>query len=185
MPLDKRSQARVLALQALCVFEGVGDAFASDLEGFIHDRVNHADLDWAGPPDPPLLVRARELALGAWRQRARYDELLRRHVAGWSVERMQTVDRNILRLGLHELHESPQVPPAVVINEAIEMARHFGGTDSPAFVNGVLDAIRRSRVEQAAGTREQGPVSGEHGSATGAPEQETRPGGDSEQGPES
>jgi N utilization substance protein B len=57
------------------------------------------------------------------------------------------VDRNILRLGMHELFEHPETPPQVVINEAIELARHFGDADSPAFVNGVLDAIRREYAE--------------------------------------
>ena len=62
---------------------------------------------------------------------------------------MTPVDRNVLRLGLYELLEHPETPPQVVINEAIELARRFGDADSPAFVNGVLDAIRRSVVEPA------------------------------------
>lgn len=143
MPLTKRSQARVLALQALCAVEVGGEVFERDLDGFLHDCANYEDLGWGGPPEPALIDRARRLARGAWREHERYDALLRAHVAGWSLERMQPVDRNVLRLGLHELLEYPETSHAVVINEAIELARAFGGNDSPAFVNGVLDSLRR------------------------------------------
>ena len=59
---------------------------------------------------------------------------------------MTPVDRNVLRLGLFELLHTTNTPPAVVIDEAINLARHFGDSDSPAFVNGVLDALRRQSV---------------------------------------
>jgi len=142
MPLTKRSRARVLAVQALCVFDALGETFAPDLDAFLHDRANYADLGWRRQPEPALLDFARELATGTWQQRDRYDELLRQNAAGWSLERMQPVDRNILRLGLHELLECPDTPFAVVLNEAIELAHLFGGAESPAFVNGVLDGLR-------------------------------------------
>ncbi len=143
MSLRKRSQSRVLALQALCVFDALGERFDGDLDGFLRDGVNYTDLGWQDPPEPELLALAREMARGAWQLQARCDELLRQHVPGWSVQRMQPVDRNILRLGLYELLECPGTPPQVVISEAVELARRFGGTDSPAFVNGVLDGVRR------------------------------------------
>ncbi len=143
MPLTKRSRARVLAMQALCVFDSVGESFADDLDAFLRDRANYADLGWKRPLNAKLLSFARTLALGAWRERERCDALLRENVAGWSLERMQPVDRNILRLGLYELLEHPQTPYQVVLNEAVELARNFGGSESAAFVNGVLDGIRR------------------------------------------
>ena len=55
---------------------------------------------------------------------------------------MAAVDRNVLRLGGYELVHTPQTPPGVVLDEAIELARRFGTADSPAFVNGVLDRLR-------------------------------------------
>ena len=145
MPVDERSRARVLALQALCLFDAVGDGFRKGLDAFLSDTATYADLDWRRRPRPKVLAQARSLVAGAWEQHARYDQLLNEQVAGWSVERMQPVDRNILRLGLHELLACPETPHQVVINEAIELARKFGGAESPAFVNGVLDGIRRKQ----------------------------------------
>ncbi len=69
---------------------------------------------------------------------------------------MSPIDRNILRMGLHELLEHPETPPEVVIDEAIELARQFGGEDSPAFVNGVLDAARKHLQIPARRDAEQG-----------------------------
>ncbi len=133
----------MLALQALCAFDVQGDAFAAALGEFLNDPVNFVDLGWRGRCEPEVVSLAREFAEGAWAHHAQCDALISRHVTDWSLERLQPVDRNIIRLGLYELLEMPGTPPAVVINEAVELARIFGGTDSPAFVNGVLDGLRR------------------------------------------
>ncbi len=143
MSLDERSQARALALQALCLFDSLGERFGSELDSFLRDPVNYHDLGWSQRPRAKTVTMARELADGAWRERERADKLLGEHVPEWSVGRMQPVDRNILRLGLYELLEHPERPHAVVINEAVELARHFGGNESAAFVNGVLDGVRK------------------------------------------
>jgi len=148
MGTRKRSQARMLAVQALCLFDAAGEAFRQELDDFLADTTNHADLGWHRPPDPAVLNFARQLALGAWEHRRAADELLQMHVPDWSIERMQPADRNILRLGVYELREQPQTPPAVVLNEAVELARQFGGNESAAFVNGVLDALRRALHDQ-------------------------------------
>ena len=60
---------------------------------------------------------------------------------------MAAVDRNVLRLGAYELLQTPQTPPPVVLDEAIELARRFGSADSPAFVNGVLDRVLERKYE--------------------------------------
>lgn len=144
MVVDERSQARALALQSLCLYEALDEQFEPELDAFLRDPVNYADLGWRQKPGPHGLTMARELAVGAWRNRARADELLTQHVPGWAVNRMQPVDRNVLRLGLYELLERPDTPHQVVINEAIELARAFGGMESAAFVNGALDAVRKA-----------------------------------------
>jgi len=143
MPLTKRSQARVLALQALCLFDALGERFKDELDRFLQDRVNQADLGWKRGLRSKHVAFARSLVAGAWEHRVASDNLLKEHVSGWTVERMQPVDRNILRLGLYELLECPETAHQVVISEAVELAHQFGGTESPAFVNGVLDGIWR------------------------------------------
>ncbi len=148
-PVRLRSQARALALQALCLFDALGEDFAPQLDEFLRDPEVLADLEIASPPPEEMLVLARSLAVGAWGHRPRYDELLNRTAAHWSVQRMTPVDRNVLRLGLFELLDHGLAPVQVVLNEAIELARRFGDRDSPAFVNGVLDAIRRSVAGEA------------------------------------
>jgi len=150
MSFRQRSHARVLALQALCLFDALGDDFADHLGHFLADPDNYADLEWRRSPAPDVISFAREMALGAWQHRAASDQLLAQYVAGWSVRRMQPVDRSILRLGLYELRQCPDRPYQVVINEAIELARRFGGAESPAFVNGVLDGVRKELAAHAA-----------------------------------
>jgi len=83
---------------------------------------------------------AKELISGITQRREELDALLAAHSAHWRLSRMATVDRNILRLGAYELVGS-DAPTAVVIDEAVELARRFGGEASPGFVNGVLDAL--------------------------------------------
>lgn len=141
---DPRSDARLLAVQALCSFEMLGDAFGTQLESFLHDAENHADLGLTPPVDPNCLALARTLAQGAWQTRNRADTLIRTHAPQWAINRLVPVERNILRLGLHELLEDHGTPPKVVLDEAVKMAHLLGGNESPSFINGVLDAIRRA-----------------------------------------
>ena len=85
---------------------------------------------------------AVELVRGVDAHRDRIDQLLRRLVAPkWSLDRLAAVDRSILRLGSYELLAVPERSAALVINEAIVLARRFGTDDSPRFVNGVLSSV--------------------------------------------
>lgn len=69
------------------------------------------------------------------------DDLIATHAKGWTLQRMPTIDRNVLRIGVFELMGRPDVPVAVVIDEAVELAKRFSTDDSGRFVNGVLSAI--------------------------------------------
>ncbi len=69
------------------------------------------------------------------------DDLIASHSKGWTLQRMPTIDRNVLRIGIFELMGRPEVPVAVVIDEAVELAKRFSTDDSGRFVNGVLSAI--------------------------------------------
>lgn len=143
MQTRKRSQARMLALQALCTLEAVGENFRTELPRFLADEENLVDLGIPEMPDSDMLQFARRLADGAWTDRKALDERLEKSAAHWSLARMTPVDRNVLRLGLFELLTMPETPAAVVVNEAIELAKLFSDTESPGFVNGILDAVRR------------------------------------------
>ncbi len=85
---------------------------------------------------------ARQLVAAVTRHAEELDELLGAHARNWRVSRMAAVDRNVLRMAIYELRDT-ETPVAVVIDEAVDLARRFGSDASPAFVNGVLDAVAR------------------------------------------
>ena len=91
---------------------------------------------------PGTADAARELLAGAYRDRNDCDEVLTRHSKRWGLERLAMVDRNILRLAVHEMLMDT-APPKVIISEALKLAQEFSTSESPRFINGVLDAVRR------------------------------------------
>ena len=105
-----------------------------DPVGMLAERVGAPEL-------PPVNDYTVTLVEGVAGHRARIDEILAEHSEGWPLRRMPAVDRAVLRLGLYELLWSPDVPPAVVIDEAVELAKSLSTDDSPRFVNGVLGRI--------------------------------------------
>ena len=130
--MGKRTKARECALQMLYQWEVSGEPFDRVVEGFWRIRSTHE----AGR------AMAERLARGAHAAAAELDALLVEHVRNWRIERLAAIDKSLLRLAAYELtHE--ETPPAVVMDEAVELAKRFGEADSPAFVNGVLDAIAR------------------------------------------
>ncbi|MGK5114566.1 MULTISPECIES: transcription antitermination factor NusB [unclassified Geodermatophilus] len=124
-----RSKARKRAVDVL--YEA--DVRSADPLVLLRERV--AD---ASPPIPDHAVRLVE---GAVEHGPRIDELIERHATGWSLERLPDVDRAILRMAVFELLWADDVPDAVVIDEAVELAKALSTDDSPAYVNGVLGAI--------------------------------------------
>ena len=83
-----------------------------------------------------------ELARGASGMASDIDNRISTKSENWKLERMPTVDRNILRLAIYEMSQQ-STPPAVVIDEALELARQFSGEESVSFINGVLDAVHK------------------------------------------
>lgn len=75
------------------------------------------------------------------------DAAIAEHARGWAIARMPVIDRNLLRLGAHELLHRADIPPAVTLDEAVELAKSLSTDDSPRFVNGVLAAIARADQE--------------------------------------
>ena len=91
----------------------------------------------AVPPDP----MASTLVEGVAREQARIDELITRYLRGWTIERMALVDRLVLSIATFELVGRPEVPTAVVIDEAVELAKRYSTEESGKFVNGMLSSI--------------------------------------------
>ena len=132
--MPARSKARKRALDVLYEAELRGEPVL-DLLG-----------QRAADASPPVAPYAAELVRGVQQRRARIDELLAAHAEGWTLDRMPAVDRNILRIGVYELLWADDVPDAVVIDEAVELAKTLSTDDSPAYVNGVLGAILAAEV---------------------------------------
>jgi transcription antitermination protein NusB len=106
----------------------------------------------AGLPLPPEPYAA-ELVRGVAARAGEIDALVGGHSTGWAIERMPALDRGILRIATCELLDHPEVPLAVVIDEAVELAKAYSTEDSSRFVNGVLSAIATGvRAEEVAAT---------------------------------
>lgn len=135
--MGARHKARKRALDAL---------FESDLRGtdaltvVAESRGRRAE---AGEPDLPEY--AVSLVEGVVAHRDRIDEVLATYSLGWTLDRMPAVDRNLLRIATYELLWG-DVPPAVAIDEAVDLSRELSTDDSPAFVNGVLGRILSERA---------------------------------------
>ena len=88
---------------------------------------------------------ANQLLEGAVAESKAIDDLLSRHAQNWRLDRMAAVDRAILRLAVYELCFGADTPPKVVINEAVELAKKFSSEEAAGFINGILDAILKTR----------------------------------------
>jgi len=132
--MGSRRKARECALQML---------FAADVAEMSADEVVRSY--WAELGESDLDETAREFATRLAAQTLSnlelLDERIRSRAEHWRISRMAVVDRNILRLAVHELLWRPDVPPKVAINEAIELAKKFGTAESSRFINGLLDRI--------------------------------------------
>lgn len=128
---ETRARARALQLLYTCEITGAGSAGAA------------TGLARLTGPEPRVLDGAEALAAGVLAEREPLDRLIQGAADNWRLERIGIVERNILRLGIHELRLGV-TPPKVVIDEAIRLGQWFGGPKTPAFVNGVLDRIAHS-----------------------------------------
>ena len=132
--MASRRKARECALQLLYQWEGERAEPATLLPEF-----------WKGRrEDAGTRKFAEQLFLGAAAAAEELDALIAAHSEHWKLDRMAAIDRNLLRLAVHEMRTRTDVSPAVVINEALEIARRFSSADSVEFINGVLDAIRKA-----------------------------------------
>lgn len=131
-PKENRRQARIQAVQQL---------YAREMRGALPPAADD-------PQAPPLAGDepgpfAREIVEGATVRLAEIDALLGASLQNWDLRRLGAVDRAILRAAVAEMLVCPGIPPAVTINEAIEIAKQLASSDSARFANGVLDRVRR------------------------------------------
>ncbi|MEV3992408.1 transcription antitermination factor NusB [Streptomyces sp. NPDC049837] len=126
-----RNKARKRAFQIL--FEA--DQRGASAQEVLADWVRHARSD---DRQPPVSEYTMELVEGYAQYADRIDELIATYAEGWALDRMPVVDRNILRLGTYELVWVDGTPDAVVIDEAVQLAKEFSTDESPSFVNGLL-----------------------------------------------
>jgi N utilization substance protein B len=89
---------------------------------------------------------ASDLVLGIEKNRNFIDEKIKEYTRNWSFDRLNTTDKNILRIAIFEIFFRPDIPEVVSINEAVELAKLYGTDDSPAFVNGILDSIYKKEL---------------------------------------
>ena len=130
--MSKRREGREAAVQYL---------YQQDIHG---DHTTDLRPDFWAFREAKASVReyAENLIAGVNAQRTDVNARIVKYVENFGIERLAAVDRNILRLAIYEMFYCMETPPVVAINEAIEIARKFGGEDSSRFVNGVLDKIK-------------------------------------------
>ena len=135
MPSRHLSRRRALQLLYECDMRQIAPEDA--MRDYYHTLYTEEN-DAVPAPDPFM----EQMLYGAFQERDLLDALITRRSENWKLERMPVVDRNLLRLAAWELLKT-DTPAAVVIDQAIELARRFSGDESARFVNGVLDAMRK------------------------------------------
>jgi len=131
--MGTRRKAREYALQML---------FQWDITRDVIDTI--AASFWENREEPPAVKDfALQLVTSTVNNVEQIDGIIRRHAEHWRLDRMAVVDRNILRLAIQEFMFDVETPKTVVINEAIEIARRYSAQESPQFINGILDSIRK------------------------------------------
>lgn len=142
--MKSRHRAREIALQILYQYDlsahSTGQPFLQG-QALVHDLAHHYEHFKVSEG---LREFVGQLVAGTLHQVKELDELLEKHASHWKVARMSSVDRSLLRMAVYEMTQLKETPSTVVIDEAVELAKQFGTSDSPSFINGILDAIKVS-----------------------------------------
>jgi transcription antitermination protein NusB len=132
--MGPRRKAREYALQMLFQWDITHDAIEQIVATFFQNQ----------PEESTAIVDfARSLVVGTVEHVEEIDRMIQRHAEHWRLDRMAVVDRNLLRLATQEFLHDSGTPKTVIINEAIEIARRFSTQESPQFINGILDSIKK------------------------------------------
>jgi N utilization substance protein B len=131
--MANRHLARTIAMQTLYEWDFNGK------KGNLHELAEHMIAEQGPGLDDPSFVFA--ILDGIEKNRVEIDAHIVSTAPEWPLDQITIIDRNILRIGIYELLFAKEVPPKVVINEAVELAKHFGGESSGKFINGVLGTL--------------------------------------------
>lgn len=137
--MRRRTKARECALKILYAIDITKDNPEERIKNFWdnHDTVNKEIKEFAD-----------YLVNGTCKNKELIDKAITKYATNWQIERMATIDRNIIRIATFELLFSEDIPPKVSINEAVEIAKKYGDKDSSKFVNGVLDRINKQEAKK-------------------------------------
>jgi N utilization substance protein B len=147
--MNSRHRAREVAFQILYRFDLEVHSSGTPPptgEALLKELVHHFE-HFKVPEE--LREFAAALVVGTVTTLPEIDPLIETYAAQWRVSRMGMVDRNILRMSVYEMKHFPDIPPQVTIDEAVEVAKQFGSEETPAFINGILDAILRKEITPA------------------------------------
>ena len=152
--MRKRSRSREFALQVLYQMEINRSDLVDVLEDFWKDRSDlilsntEKEAIEQDKKDPEIREYTEKLVKGAREKLESIDKTIERFAEHWAIGRMAYVDRNILRLSAYEMLFLEDIPIKVAINEAVELAKRYGESDSSKFVNGILDRIAKTECHR-------------------------------------
>lgn len=129
--MDRRTRARELAMQGLYQLDVQGGDYLGYLTRFLRENSD----------DDMVFQLADKWIRGTWQNLTACDEQIKTAAVKWELSRLCMVDKCILRLSVYQFRYCHDIPPKVIINEAIELAKKYSSDQSPRFVNGVLDAV--------------------------------------------
>lgn len=137
--MGKRRQSRELAVQFLYQINITGnDNWQKSLDGFWNEQCVEADVkEFSNRIINKVIEQKKEI-----------DKLIVSYTTNWDISRIAVVDRNVLRVAISELLYMDDIPPIVSINEAVDIAKKYGTSESGKFVNGILDKIRMEMVKK-------------------------------------
>ena len=147
--MNSRHRAREIALQILYQYDlpiYAPSPIVSHFKAEVLSSELRRHYDHFNVPDT-LREFIGQLVAGTLLEKEKMDILLEKHASNWKVARMSAVDRSLLRMACYEMTFHKETPHSVIIDEAIELAKQFGTSESPAFINGILDSIKTDPIQ--------------------------------------
>ncbi|MDA3899269.1 MAG: transcription antitermination factor NusB [Spirochaetes bacterium] len=134
--MGKRRKSREIAMQALYMLNSV-DCSIDEICTF----------EWLPEPsDQDTLTFSEKIIRGTLHKIEQIDDIIIRYAKNWKFDRIESIDKTILRMSIYSLQNLTEIPAAVTINEAIELGKRFGGDNSGTFINGILDSVRKHEL---------------------------------------